>query len=91
MAADTHERDAKELARLLLYGATATRRAVAVDLAAQGAHEQWLDVLVATVRSGDTVLMRARCLEMLGVVLGATDTETAQRILDALVVPPQER
>lgn len=71
------------LARLLLYGSPATRHQIAARLLANGNHEL-IDMLVATVRSTEGIELRARCLEVLGLI-AAADSEQGAHILRTVV------
>lgn len=72
----------RTLARLLLYGTAESRRRLAVRLGGDG---EGLALLVATARSGDRWLLRARALEALGVVAATAEQELAERILAGLL------
>ena len=76
--------DLRSLARVLLYGTPDTRRALARRLSRNGARELW-PLLVETVRSNEPWLLRARCLEVLGLVVGTADPDTATAILSSLL------
>jgi hypothetical protein len=77
--------DLRSLARVLIYGTPQTRRALADRLATEGRDDLW-PLLVATVRSDEPWLLRARCLEVLGVVAGSARPEIAATILTGLLV-----
>ena len=76
--------DVRSLSRILLYGGPDTRRALARRLALEDREEMW-QLLVATVHSDEPGLLRARCLEVLGLVAGSADPDRAARILAALL------
>ena len=82
--------DVRSLARILLYGGPDTRRSLARRIAADDHEELWR-LLVATVRSDEPWLLRARCLEVLGLVTGSADPLRAADILSALLEPPASR
>ena len=69
---------------MLMYGGPETRRALARRLATEDREDIW-HLLVDTVRSDESWLLRARCLEVLGLVAGRGDPGRAERILAALV------
>jgi hypothetical protein len=75
--------DPLSLSRLLLYGSEATRRSLADGLAASGGAD--VAMLAATVRSNEPWLLRARCLEVLGMAAAAGDESTAATILAGLL------
>jgi hypothetical protein len=72
--------DPLSLSRLLLYGSEATRRSLAGGLV----ESDWA-MLAATVRSSEPWLLRARCLEVLGMAAGGGDEATAAAIMAALL------
>jgi hypothetical protein len=76
--------DPLSLSRLLMYGNAATRRSVADGLLESGSADDWA-MLAATARSNEPWLLRARCLEVLGMAAAGGDEPTAQAIL-ALVL-----
>lgn len=80
--------DPLDLSRLLLYGRPATRRSVADRLRESGCPEHWA-MLAATVRSSEPWLLRARCLEALGMGAADGDEATAKLILETLVPSPE--
>lgn len=75
-------RDARILARVLLYGDAGSRRAAAQLLLRASDRASWA-LLAGTVRSNEPWLLRARCLEVLGLAAGA-DRRTAETILTLL-------
>jgi hypothetical protein len=75
--------DPLSLSRLLMYGSAATRRSIADGLLVSGKADDWA-MLAATVRSNEPLLLRARCLEVLGMAAAAGDEPTAGTILAAL-------
>lgn len=77
----------RELTRLLLYGRLLTRQRLATRLLAEGSLETW-HLLAATVRSSEPWQLRARCLEVLGLMAGGADQQSAERVLDLLLQPP---
>lgn len=76
--------DPFSLSRLLLYGLPATRRSIADDLLAFGRSDTWA-MLAATVRSHEPWLLRARCLELLGMAAADAGEATAKLILATLL------
>jgi hypothetical protein len=76
--------DVRSLSRVLMYGGPETRRALARRLAAEDREDIW-HLLVDTARSDEPWLLRARCLEVLGLVAGSGDPGRAERILVALL------
>jgi hypothetical protein len=73
----------RELAYVLLNGTPETRRAAALRLLEKD-DQRWLPLLVGTVRSTEAWQTRARCLEALGTVAGASEQQQAEAILAAL-------
>lgn len=71
------------LMRVLLYGGPESRRVAAERLAGLADPEHW-SVLANTVRSAEPWQLRARCLEVLGLVAASADRETAEAILQLL-------
>lgn len=69
---------------MLMYGTPETRRALADRLASEGREDLW-PLLVETVRSDESWLLRARCLEVLGVVAASSRPEVAATILKGLL------
>ncbi len=63
-----------------------TRRAAAMRLL-EVEDRVWLTLLVDTIRSTEEWRLRARCLEVLGLVAGASDQRTAEHILTTLLAP----
>lgn len=76
--------DPLRLERLLIYGTPETRRVLAVRLRAPGA-ERCRVMLAETVRSSESWLLRARCLEVLGIAAAYGDRGCAEAILELLV------
>ncbi len=70
--------------RVLLHGSPDTRRAVAQQLLATD-DALWCRLLADTVRSHEHWLLRARCLETLGLIAGTSSQQTAESILAALL------
>lgn len=71
------------LSRLLLFGTAETRHQIASRVLSSG-NEDVISLLADTVRSSEPWLLRARCLEVLGMVAGAGDRKTSESILTAL-------
>jgi hypothetical protein len=67
-----------------MHGSAATRRSVADGLLESGGPDDWA-MLAATVRSAEPWLIRARCLEVLGLAAAGGDEPTAEAILAALL------
>ena len=72
------------LARLLLYGSPNTRRQAAERFLEEADPACWA-LLAETVRSEEPWLLRARCLEALGVAAGQADEPTVRIILTVLL------
>lgn len=71
------------VANVLLYGTAAARRHLAGELARR--HDRaTLQLLVATVGSAEPWGLRARCLEVVGLIAGCADRDTAEEILRSL-------
>ena len=75
--------DVRGLTRVLLHGTPASRRAVALRLL-EADDPTWWPLLASTVHSHEDWLLRARCLEVLGLAAGAGDRRTLDHILLAL-------
>ena len=75
--------DVQTLARLLLYATAESRRRLAERLLDERNEEAWA-LLAATVRSREDPALRARCLEVLGLVAAAAEARDAELILSAL-------
>ncbi|SRR5258708_7924811 len=72
------------LSRVLLYGGPESRRASAAELLRRDDMEGWR-MLVGTVRSREPWLLRARALEVLGLLAAEADQPLAEAVLDGLV------
>lgn len=72
----------------LLWGTLATRRELAEQLSQSDVEPTLLALLTETVRSGETWMLRARCLEVLGLVAGQADRHLVERILGLLIDAP---
>lgn len=70
--------------RILLYGSPETRRALAEGLRGSDAAGSWA-MLAETVRAPGSLLLRARCLEALGMSAAGGDERTAEAVLAALL------
>ena len=81
--------DPVSLSRLLMYGSAATRRSVADGLLASGGADDWA-MLAVTVRSNEPWLLRARCLEVLGMAAAGGDERTAKAIIATLLDGKEE-
>jgi hypothetical protein len=79
--------DLRGLAGVLLNATPETRRAAAMRLL-EIEDRVWLPMLVETIQSTEDWRLRARCLEMLGLVAGASDEHTAGHILTTLLALP---
>jgi hypothetical protein len=77
--------DVLSLARLLCYGGPDTRRGMAERLVQGGGGTAAWPLLAGTVRSREPWLLRARCLEMLGLAAARADRQTAELILRLVV------
>ena len=82
-----HERDPRIVVAVLLYGSDASRRELASQMLAQGDLADWR-LLANTVRSDDRWLMRARCLEVLGLAAANGPPHVAELILRLLLGAP---
>jgi HEAT repeat protein len=71
------------LVRLLLHGSPESRRTAAEQLLRAGEPDDW-KMLVSTVRSQDAWLLRARALEVLGLMAARADESLAVAMLDHL-------
>ena len=74
----------RTLERLLLYGRPQSRRSLAERFLHAGDTGCW-SLLADTVRSGEPWLLRAQCLEALGLAAGSADQQTAELILGVLL------
>lgn len=78
--------DAASLARLLLFGSADTRHQIAARLLQTRDHDLIL-LLAETVRSNEGWLLRARCLEVLGIMAGVAERDESELILETLTAP----
>jgi hypothetical protein len=81
--------DPLSLSRLLMYGSATTRRSLADALREAGGADDWA-MLAATVRSDEPWLLRARCLEVLGIAAAGADQPTAEAIFGVLLDGKEE-
>jgi len=79
--------DIRSLVAILLYGTEASRRELAARLMAEHDQAGW-ELLANTVRSDDPWLLRARCLEALGVAAANGPAHVAESILGTLLGRP---
>ena len=79
-----HQDDAQTLTRLLLYATAESRRRLAARLLDEGRAEVWA-LLAATARSHEDPVLRARCVEVLGLAAAAAKGQQAELILSALL------
>lgn len=79
-----HEDDAQTLERLLLYSTADSRRRLAERLLDDGRADVWA-LLASTARSGGDLVLRARCVEVLGLAAAAAERHQAELILAALL------
>ena len=79
--------DIRSLVAILLYGTEASRRELAARLPAEHDQAGW-ELLANTVRSDDPWLLRARCLEALGVAAANGPSHFAETILRTLLGSP---
>lgn len=79
-----HQDDLQTLVRLLLYGTAESRRRLAERLLDERHTEVWT-LLAATARSREDPVLRARCLEVLGLAAAAAGGQQAELILSALL------
>ena len=80
-------RDVQRLTRVLLYGSDESRARLARELA--DTEPDVLPVLASTVKSDESLLLRARCLEALGHAAAVADPVIAEQVLHELF-PPEE-
>ena len=71
------------LVRVLLHGGPESRRTAAEQLLRDGEPDDWR-MLVSTVRSKEAWLLRARALELLGLMAGRADRSVAEAMLEHL-------
>ena len=79
-----HQEDIQTLVRLLLYANDESRRRLAERLLDEKNAEVWA-LLANTARSEEDPMLRARCLEVLGMAAAAADAHEAELILSALL------
>jgi hypothetical protein len=85
-----HLDDVETFVRLLLYATPASRRRLAARLLDQGGTEVWA-LLATTARSSEDRVLRARCVEVLGLAAAAADPGEAEAILKMLLDPGEIR
>ena len=85
-AAAVTDAELQAIGRVLRFGAAASRAALADELARQHGPGLW-EVLANTVRSDDDWQLRARSLELLGLIAGSADRATAEAVLAATTRP----
>ena len=76
--------DVQTLVRLLLYATAESRRRLAARLLDEKNAEVWA-LLATTARSKGDPVLRARCLEVLGLAAAAAEGHQAELILSALL------
>ena len=76
--------DVQTLVRLLLYATAESRRRLASRLLDEGRAEVWA-LLASTARSSEDPVLRARCVEVLGLAAAAAEGHQAELILGALL------
>jgi hypothetical protein len=76
--------DVQTLVRLLLYATAESRRRLAARLLDEGRAEVWA-LLATTARSSEDPVLRARCVEVLGLAAAAAEADQAELILSALL------
>lgn len=79
-----HQDDGQTLVHLLLYATPESRRRLAARLLDEGRGEVWA-LLATTARSHEDPVLRARCVEVLGLAAAAADGRQAERILSELL------
>ena len=79
-----HQDDAQTLINLMLYGTANSRRRLAARLLDDGRAEVWA-LLATTARSNEDPVLRARCVEVLGLAAAAAGGQQAELILSALL------
>ncbi len=85
-----HVDDVETFVRLLLYATPASRRRLAARLLDQGGTEVWA-LLATTARSSEDRVLRARCVEVLGLAAAAADPGEGEAILKMLLDPGEIR
>lgn len=73
----------ESVTNLLLFGGPEARRHMAEDLVIRRDRSMW-KLLLATATSTEPWALRARSLEMLGLIAGFADQKMAEEILSAL-------
>lgn len=76
--------DVQTLAHLLLYATAESRRQLAARVLDEGRAEVWA-LLATTARSREDPVLRARCVEVLGLAAAAAEARQAELILSALL------
>ena len=79
-----HQDDVQTLVRLLLYATAESRRRLAARLLDEGRQDVWA-LLATTARSDEDPVLRARCVEVLGLAAAAADGRQAELILRTLL------
>jgi hypothetical protein len=79
-----HHDDVQTVIRLLLYATADSRRRLAARLLDEGRQDVWA-LLAATARSSEDPVLRARCVEVLGLAAAAAEGHQAEVILSALL------
>ena len=79
-----HDEYAETILRLLLYATAESRRRLAERLLTEKNAEVW-GLLAITARSTEDPVLRARCLEVLGLAAAAADEQQAGVILNVLL------
>lgn len=77
--------DVQILVRLLLYATGESRRRLAERLLDETNAEEVWALLATTARSKGDPVLRARCVEVLGLAAAAADARRAELILSALL------
>jgi hypothetical protein len=76
--------DVQTLYRVLVYATPESRRRLAGRLV-DGKHARVWDLLAMTARSGGDRVLRARCVEVLGLAAAGAREQEAELILNALL------
>ncbi len=79
-----HQDDVQTLVRVLLYATAESRRRLAAQLVDEKNAEIWA-LLATTARSSEDAVLRARCVEVLGLAAAGAEGHQAELILRALL------
>src|SRR4051812_44686196 len=82
-----HHTNPRDVVAILSEGTEQARRELAAQLLSEADQAGW-DLLVTTIRSDASWLLRARCLEALGSVAANGSSEVARAVLHMLLGSP---